>query len=180
METKIELIKVEEIIKSIQNENELFYKIMPLIKSIDQYAFRNSQFRGEFNCPYLQAVGNSAFLNSEFNGVFNCPDLQEVGQFAFSLSYFRGEFNCQNLQTVGKFAFRYSNFTGVFNCPNLQAVGKFAFGNSNFTKITIGANANLGEGCIGAHSDEFIKDYEANGRQAGTYVWNGEHWIYQK
>ena len=84
METKIELIKVEEIIKSIQNEKELFNKIMPLIKSIDHYAFRNSIFRGEFNCPYLQSVGNSAFLNSEFSGVFNCSDLQEVGQFAFS------------------------------------------------------------------------------------------------
>ena len=202
METKIELIEKEEIIKSIQNENELFNKIMPFIKSIDQYAFRNSQFRGEFNCQNLQAVGNSAFLNSEFNGVFNCPNLQAVGQYAFSLSYFRGEFNCQNLQTVGKYAFYHSQFKGVFECPNLQEVGngafeisnftgefkcpklqtigQYAFANSNFTKITIGANATLGTGCIGAHSDEFINDYEANGKLAGTYVWNGEHWIYQK
>ena len=202
MKTKIELIKVEEIIKSIQNEKELFNKIMPLIKSIDHYAFRNSIFRGEFNCPYLQSVGNSAFLNSEFSGVFNCSDLQEVGQFAFSLSYFRGEFNCPDLREVGKHAFYHSQFNGEFNCPNLQYVGNgafelssfngtfncpklqiigdYAFANSNFTKITIGANATLGTGCIGAHSDEFINDYEANGRQAGTYVWNGSHWIYQK
>ena len=136
MKTRIELIKVEEIIKSIQNENELFNKIMPFIKSIDQYAFRNSQFRGEFNCPNLQAVGNGAFVSSQF--------------------------------------------TGEFNCPKMQTIGQYAFANSNFTKITIGANATLGTGCIGAHSEEFINDYEANGRQAGTYVWNGEHWIYQK
>ena len=136
METKIELIKVEEIIKSIQNENELFNKIMPFIKSIDQYAFRNSQFRGEFNCPNLTSVGNGAFAISQF--------------------------------------------TGDFNCPNLTYIGQYAFLNSNFTQITIGANAILNRGCIGAHSEEFINDYEANGRQAGTYVWNGEHWIYQK
>ena len=114
MKTKIELIEIEEIINSIQKENELFNKIMPFIKSVGQYAFRES------------------------------------------------------------------NFTGEFNCPNLTSIGQYAFVNSNFDTITIGANAILERGCIGAHSDEFINDYEANGRQAGTYVWNGEHWIYQK
>jgi len=55
------------------------------------------------------------------------------------------------------------------------------FDNSVFDTITIGANATLGEGCIGAHSTEFINDYEANNKLAGTYVWdsNTQHWIYQ-
>ena len=136
MKTKIELIKVWEIIKSIQKENELFNKIMPFIKSIEKHAFNLSNFTGEFNCPNLQEVGNGAFTRSQF--------------------------------------------TGSFNCPKLTYIGQYAFFNSNFTKITIGANATLGTGCIGAHSTEFIEDYEANGRQAGTYVWDGSHWIYQK
>jgi len=74
----------------------------------------------------------------------------------------------------------------------LTTVGQYAFYNSNFDTITIGAKAILNRaitigakailnrGCIGAHSDEFINDYEANGKLAGTYVLNGEHWIYQK
>jgi len=49
----------------------------------------------------------------------------------------------------------------------------------NFTHITIGANATLGTDCIGAHSTEFINDYTANNKLAGTYVWDGSHWIYQ-
>ena len=136
MKTKIELIEIEEIINSIQNENELFNKIMPFIKSVGQYAFRFSNFTGSFNCPNLTSIGNGAFASSQF--------------------------------------------TGSFNCPNLTSIGQYAFVNSNFNTITIGANATLGTRCIGAHSAEFINDYEANGRQAGTYVWNGEHWIYQK
>lgn len=136
METKIELIRIEEIIKSIQKENELFNKIMPFIKSIEPYAFQFSNFTGEFICPNLQSIGNGAFAVSQF--------------------------------------------TGSFICPNLTYIGQYAFVNSKFDTITIGANAILNRGCIGAHSDEFINDYEANGRKAGTYVWNGEHWIYQK
>lgn len=136
METKIELIEIEEIINSIQKENELFNKIMPFIKSVGNDAFRSCNFTGEFNYP--------------------------------------------NLQEVGNYAFRYCVFSGHFNCPNLTSIGIDAFRFSVFDTITIGANATLGTGCIGAHSDEFINDYEANGRQAGTYVWNGEHWIYQK
>jgi len=61
----------------------------------------------------------------------------------------------------------------------LTSVGYNAFRNSTFDTITIGANATLGTNCIGAHSAEFIADYEANGKKAGTYVWNGQHWIYQ-
>ena len=85
------------------------------------------------------------------------------------------------MQTVGNNAFFNSQFNGAFNCPNLQEVGQYAFRNSNFTKITIGANATLGTGCIGAHSAEFINDYAANGKLAGTYVWDAgtNHWVYQ-
>jgi hypothetical protein len=82
---------------------------------------------------------------------------------------------------VGQFAFRNSNFTGDFKGPNLQIVGDYAFLYSNFNSITIGANATLGTGCIGAHSTEFINDYTANNKLAGTYVWDSgtSHWIYQ-
>ena len=60
-------------------------------------------------------------------------------------------------------------------------IGDGAFVNSNFTQITIGANATLEANCIGAHSQEFIDDYTANNKLAGTYVWDEatQHWIYQ-
>jgi len=65
--------------------------------------------------------------------------------------------------------------------PVCEKIGDGAFYYSNFDEITIGANATLGTGCIGAHSAEFIADYAANGKLAGTYVWDAgtNHWIYQ-
>ena len=153
----------------------------PNLQTIRNNAFAVSQFTGEFNCQKVQAVGNYAFRNCIFTGDFNCPNLQEVGYYAFQNSQFNGVFNCPDLQSVGNSAFRDSEFNGSFNCPACEEIGQDSFLNSTFTTITIGANANLGTGCIGAHSAEFINDYAANGKLAGTYVWDAgtNHWIYQ-
>ena len=151
------------------------------LKKINDYEFENSVFQGFFRAQNVESVGQYAFRNSEFTGSFNCPNVKAIGVQAFYYSQFTGSFECPNLQTVGQYAFYLSVFTGDFNCPNLQAVGDNAFLSSNFNKITIGANATLGTGCIGAHSTEFINDYTANNKLAGTYVWdsNTQHWIYQ-
>jgi len=129
----------------------------------------------------LQEVGNRAFYLSVFTGEFNCPNVHTIDQYAFRSSNFTGEFNCPNVQEVGYNAFRNSQFTGDFNCPVCTTIGENSFLNSAFTKITIGANATLGTNCIGAHSEEFINDYEANNKLAGTYVWDADtnHWVYQ-
>jgi len=82
---------------------------------------------------------------------------------------------------IGSAALANSNFSGSLNLPVCRFIGDGAFLNSNFTQITIGANAVLGSNCIGAHSVEFINDYTANNKLAGTYVWDegSGHWIYQ-
>ena len=63
----------------------------------------------------------------------------------------------------------------------MTSIGNYAFRDSTFDTITIGANATLGTNCIGAHSAEFINDYAANNKLAGTYIWDegSGHWIYQ-
>ena len=82
---------------------------------------------------------------------------------------------------IGNLAFRYSNFSGSLDLPVCTYIGEYTFEQSNFTQITIGANAVLEKYCIGAHSTEFIQDYAANNKLAGTYVWDAgtNHWIYQ-
>ena len=192
-------------INDYEFENSVFqgYFRAQNVESVGGYAFTNSKFIGNLNLPKCTIILDNAFRNSNFTGDFECPNLQAVGIDAFYLSVFDGNFNCPNLQTVGKEAFRNSQFTGNCNLQvceyidysaffyslfngtiNLQVceyVGDNAFNNSNFTTITIGANAELGTNCIGAHSAEFINDYAANGKLAGTYVWDAgtNHWIYQ-
>ena len=154
---------------------------LPVCIKIGDSAFYYSKFTGNCNLPVCEYIDYSAFFYSLFNSTINLPVCEYVGDNAFYNSVFTGDFNCPNLKTIGVQSFYYSKFTGDFNCPNLQAVGQYAFYRSVFDTITIGANATLGTGCIGAHSAEFINDYAASGKLAGTYVWdsNTQHWIYQ-
>ena len=149
------------------------------LKKINAYEFENSVFQGFFRAQNVESVGYIAFGNSNFSGSLNLPSCMYIGNDAFRNSQFTGSFECPNLQAVGDDAFYSSSFSGELNLPVCTYIGSDAFFNSNFTQITIGANATLGENCIGAHSEEFIQDYADNGKQAGTYVWSGEHWIYQ-
>ena len=127
----------------------------------------------------LEVVNDYDFERSIFNGIFEGEKIKIVRHRAFHYSNFSGELNLPVCEYISDDAFQNSNFSGSLDLPVCTYIGIEAFINSNFTQITIGANADLGSGCIGAHSAEFIDDYAANGKLAGTYVWDGQHWIYQ-
>src|SRR5690606_16404012 len=124
-------------------------------------------------------IGKSALRYSTFSGLLDLPKCIYIGDYALQYSKFSGSLNLPACTYVGGYAFGVSKFSGSLNLPVCTDIGIYAFFNSNFDEITIGANAILGNYCIGAHSAEFIADYEANNKKAGTYVWDGFHWIYQ-
>lgn len=76
-------------------------------------------------------------------------------------------------------AFFNSNFSGTLYIPRCSYISNAAFYNSNFNKIIIGENAFLDFYCVGAHSEEFIRDYQANKKLSGRYIFDGEQWIYK-
>ena len=129
-------------------------------------------------CEY---IGDGAFVNSNFSEALNLPVCEQIGEYAFVNSNFSDALSLPACTYIGDGAFYYSIFSGSLNLPACTYIGDRAFYNSNFTQITIGANATLGGGCIGDRSTTFINDYNANGKLAGTYVWDSvsQHWIYQ-
>jgi len=152
---------------------------LPVCTYVGIAAFTYSNFSGELSLPVCTYVGDAAFYYSDFIGELNLPSCTYVGQDAFYSSNFSGSLNLPVCTYVGQDAFYSSNFSGELSLPSCTFISYNAFLNSNFTQITIGANAELYSNCIGAHSIEFLDDYNANGKLAGTYVWNGSHWIYQ-
>jgi hypothetical protein len=149
------------------------------VESVGRYSFTNSKFIGNLNLPKCEILGREAFANSKFTGNFYAPKCKIMELRAFANSKFTGNFYAPKCEILWHHAFYYSNFSGSLSLPVCTQISDAAFQNSNFNKITIGANATLGNYCIGAHSAEFGADYAANNKKAGTYVWNGQHWIYQ-
>jgi len=95
-------------------------------------------------------INKKEFFDKKYNG--NCI-MPKVG-FIDIMSFFN------------------SNFNGTLYIPRCHYVGNAAFFHSNFSKIIIGKNVFLDFYCIGAHSDEFIRDYQANKKLAGRYILN--------
>jgi hypothetical protein len=52
-------------------------------------------------------------------------------------------------------------------------MGDFSFNNNPLTSVTIGSNVNIGST---AFDGNFNDVYEANGKAAGTYTFEGENW----
>jgi hypothetical protein len=151
------------------------------VEFIEDFIFSYIIFTGNFKMDNLKIAGESCFRYSNFSGELNLPVCTQIGDSAFVNSNFSGELSLPVCTQIGDNAFGNSNFSGSLNLPVCTQILEYAFMNSNFSEITIGANATLGIGCIGAHSTEFIQDYAANNKLAGTYVWDEiqQHWVYQ-
>lgn len=124
-------------------------------------------------------IKNTAFRYIRFTGDFVMNNLEVVNGYEFVKSIFDGIFEGIKIKSIGSSAFTNSNFSGSLSLPACTAVGDAAFLNSNFTQITINTNCVFYKDSFGAHSQEFLEDYNANGQLGGTYVWDGSHWIYQ-
>ncbi|MDI3480042.1 MAG: hypothetical protein PWQ14_1188, partial [Rikenellaceae bacterium] len=197
---KAELVNVSEVNDSaaaVQELNDILYNryiqddiskydktthtiVECLLDNFTELEFPDySYFKGIYLFP-VEFIEEFIFSNIIFIGNFKMDNLKIAGDYAFVSSNFSGSLNLPVCNFIGREAFVKSNFTGSLSLPACEYIDESAFYNSKFKTITIGANAELYANCIGAHSAEFIKDYEANGKQAGTYIWDGSHWIYQK
>ena len=153
---------------------------MDNLKIVSDYAFINSNFTGDLILPKCTHIKNQAFKYSHFNGALNLDSCTLIEYHAFLSSNFTGNAVFPVCTWFGADCFNESHFSDILYIPLCTNISLRAFDKSNFSEITIGANAVLGSNCIGAHSSEFILDYADNGKLAGTYVWDGQHWIYQE
>ena len=198
---KAELVNVSEVndnAVAVQELNEILYSqfiedgiskydkathtiVECLLDNFTEIGFPDySYFKGIYLFP-VEFIENEIFRLINFTGNFKMDNLKIVSDGAFVESNFSGSLSLPVCIEIGNLAFRYSNFSGSLDLPVCTYIGVYTFENSKFTQITIGANATLREGCIGTHSAEFINDYAANNKLAGTYVWDAgtNHWIYQ-
>ena len=149
------------------------------LEVVNDFEFEQSIFDGIFEGIKIKNIGANAFVYSIFSGSFNLPVCTYISGYAFYYSNFSGSLSLPLCTYIGDSAFVESNFSGSLNLPACTSVGYAAFNNSNFTQITIAANCIFYLDSFGAHSQEFLDDYNANGQLGGTYVWDGSHWIYQ-
>ena len=78
---------------------------------------------------------------------------------------------------IGDNAFSENNLTSIVIPDSVTEIGDMAFWLNRLTSITIGANVDMIDKLAVTYDAEFIAFYNANGRQAGTYVFAEENWV---
>jgi len=71
--------------------------------------------------------------------------------------------------SIGAGAFNRTGLTRVIIPSSVTYIGSEAFLNNNLTQLTIGANVTISPNSFGDGFHYFVRNYNQNGRQAGTY-----------
>ena len=86
--------------------------------------------------------------------------------------------NGMPVTSIGPSAFADNLLTSVVIPGGVTYIGGSAFEGNLLTSITIPGGVDIATGTsMGEHGVSFLDYYEANGRQAGVYIWDGTQWI---
>jgi hypothetical protein len=145
-------------------------------------------------------IATGAFQYSRLTSVTLGNNVQSIGYGAFSycgltsvdipnsVTYIGTEAFCQNELTsivipdsvtyIGKMAFASNKLTSVIIGNYVTTIDAKAFlWNTTIVSITIPYNVDLvRDGRVGVFNFEFDDFYDANGKKAGTYIWDGNVW----
>ncbi|ULQ58655.1 leucine-rich repeat domain-containing protein [Brucepastera parasyntrophica] len=117
--------------------------------------------------------------------LWGAPFITSIGQEAFSDTSLTNVTIPDGVTSIKRGAFRKNSLTNITIPNSVTFIGHMAFELNQISRITIGADVKLEEYAIGWQSvgilskqSGFEKFYESNGRQAGTYAYNGLRWNY--
>ena len=144
--------------------NQLTSVVIPDgVTYIGEWAFAENQLTSVVIPDGVTYIGGSAFANNQLTSVV-IPD---------SVTY------------IGEQAFLGNQLTSVVISDSVTTIRGGAFAFNHLTSITIPSGVDIAPPpgwalhiyTMGTHGDSFLAFYEANGRQAGTYTWNGMQWV---
>ena len=121
--------------------------------------------------------GNNEQLSKAFKNLSSSDDMTTIGRNKFSGKNLKSVDIPENVTSIGQSAFVDNNLTEVTIPDSVKRIGSRAFRNNNLTKITIGSGVDIAswDDTMG-YNEGFKGFYDSNGKQKGTYTWNGSSW----
>ena len=116
-----------------------------------------------------------AYIPPSFSGV----SVDAIGAGAFANNRLTSVVIPDSVTYIGMWAFGGNQLTSVDIPWSVTYIGPGAFANNPLTSITIPSGVYIADGwSMGAHGVSFLAFYEANGRQGGTYTFDGSAWSF--
>ena len=160
------------------NENDIF--LQNISNVITASAQNESDFETDGKGTITAYKNNSSVLviPSQIGGM----PVTAISDFVFDgLS---GVIIPNGVTSIGKSAFAENNLKYVTIPNSVTFISKYAFSDNHYLKrITIGANVTVERTKLESYQyiwgdvyPDFTALYNANGKQAGTYLWEGNYW----
>ena len=128
-------------------------------------------------------IGESAFANNDLTSVEIPERVTSIGAQAFANNNLTSvEILCSGmfigssqLGSIGESAFANNDLTSLEIPDSVTSIGAQAFANNDLTTVIMPADVNLGVG----QGLDFESFYDAGGKQAGTYTYDGSEWQFE-
>jgi hypothetical protein len=164
------------------------------LTAIGRTAFLENPLRSVVFPKTLTFIDTGAFMECALETLVLPDNITRIGSLAFYKNSLRELKLSRNLKEIPFQAFSRNRLSAVELPPSVQTIEVAAFSYNPLTTVTIGANLEFperippGEGpyrddeyTFGTYGAAFFRDYNANEKKAGTYIYNQQTktWICQ-
>jgi len=174
------------------------------IKEIGAFAFFNNDLEDLTLADSVTMIGSRAFRENELTSLTIPDSVTTIGSRAFRSNQLESITLGSGVTTIEDLAFNDNQLSSLSVPDNVTTLENGAFSNNELTEITLGSGIDtiqpatfwdsaltsitIGEN-VEIHDDEhtqsdsmmgtnrgFKEVYEEEGKEAGTYTWNGDSW----
>jgi hypothetical protein len=125
----------------------------------------------------VTAIGPYAFANGRIDRAVIPDGVTRIGDYAFTINRLTALVIPPTVTEIGKGAFTVNQLEAVVIPKSVKVIGDEAFTLNIISRVTIPRDVLLGGNSF---DSGFAVYYNANGKKAGTYIWDGTAWALQK
>lgn len=125
----------------------------------------------------ITEIGDSAFRENKLTEIIIPDGVSKIGSYAFDYNNLGNIIIPVSVNEIGSGVFRGNNLTEVRIPDGVTEIRSLLFTDNTLTKITLGADVDIqDDNSFGDYGAEFKAFYDSNGKQSGTYNYDGTEW----
>jgi hypothetical protein len=150
---------------------------------INTRAFNENKLTSIIIPAGVTSIGDNAFANNQLTSVTIPNSVASLKMGAFANNRLTSIIIGNGITSIEPMTFQDNQLTSITIPAGVKTIEGWAFTDNQLTSVTIGSNVLLGteglNGILPAFDDGFDNFYNANGKRAGTYIFNNGNWTIQ-
>jgi hypothetical protein len=143
------------------------------VNTIGSSAFSDNQLISVIIPDSVRTIGENAFAHNQLTGVTIPNNVTLIENGAFQDNQLANVVISGSVTSIGKRAFQNNQLVSIIIPKSVTIIDEYAFLNNFLVSVTISVNVDISKT---AFDNKFFLFYSAQGRRAGTYIFNNGKW----